>query len=637
MSAPAPKNLPRHATHRYHTVLVVIGALFLLSGVAGFASVLLFGASSGLLLTAGPVLAVLGGLFVFLGGASLRIAAGVQIVNAAFDLLSRGRLADAEAHLDLAEQGRPHPLIVCVAAVQRGLIAMRRGEIPSALAHLDRALTAPRGLLYRDQIKMHALNARGIRAFLRAASGEREGAREDIEAVRASDDALPQALGRVALAEAILLERAGHRDALREHLVTNHELLFDVIDRRERAIVRAFQRMLETNATSVYRKGAKRDAESEEPPLADWIAQVVPEAAPFVEAGGARPDKTVELATPEATEEAKKAVSAARKQAEGQRPGRAIGRVLGLWALLIGLFVVIWRTLEPAPRTRRGRPVPPPPPSEGLEVMLGALPVLFLVLVFVLAAINFVRGRKQSRALVAANGLVAQGKFDEAVALLGPLTKSRFPLVASQAHLTLAYIAERAVDPAKALEHCDRGLGLLSNYTLRISASDLLLPGLISERAFLLAAMDRHAEAEAELASLPSTYAYRSSSLFRVRLLSCVRQADRKGAAEIAAQAGLDLMLSGRDELLVDTVRAAANPETAGAGEIPRIKRELRTHAPLRRWMETFAPDAVAALDRTAEERPLDAPKDADARAEEEALAEAEAARAASRPVVVSG
>ncbi|MDC3961278.1 hypothetical protein KEG38_46080 [Polyangium jinanense] len=639
MSAPAPKNVPRHATHGYHTMLVVMGGLLLLLGVLSLALFVLSGLPSAGSMILVSVCAVLGGVFAFFGLVGRRVGAGVQVVNTSFDLINRGRLAEAEAHLDLVEQGRPAPLMTCVAAVQRGLIGMRRGDIPAALAALDRAIATPHGVLHRAQIRIQIAAARAIRAFLRAASGDRAGAREDIDVVRGSPDALPQALGRAALAEAILLERSGDRDALREHLVTHHELLFDATDRRERTIVRAFQRMLETTATSVYRKGAKRDADSEEPPLADWIAQVVPEAAPFVEVGGARPEKTGELPAAEATEAAKKAVAEARKAAEKnaapRKAVRKVGRVVVLWAALVAVFVAVYNALAPSGAGSGGgyEDVPEEPMDPILPFGL-----IFLVVFAVLIGTRvywFLRARKESQGLFAALNLVAKGNFAEGGAALERLTSSRLPILAAQAEHALALLAEKQSDLRGALDRCDRGLARLVKYAIRISASDILLPDLISERAFLLAAMDRHAEAEAELASLPPAYPYKSRALFRVRLLSRIRQGDLKGAAELATRAGLDLPLSARDELLVDAVRAATNPETAGAGEIPRIKRELRTYAPMRRWMETVAPGALTALERTPEDTPLEATNDRDARAEEEALAEAEAARAAKRELVV--
>jgi len=635
MSTPAPTNLPRHPTYKSYTIVLVFGVIASLTGVYALVQFARFDVPAiGLFLLG--VLSLLGGaFFIALGVSGRQLGAGVQIVNTSYDLINRGRLAEAEALLDAAEREHAGGLVARVSAIQRGLVAMRRGELDRALAHLDRAIDMPFGVFQRAQTKVQAANARGIRAFVRAAKGDRKGAREDIDAVRASPEALPQGLARAALAEAILIERAGDRDVLRAHLAEHHDLLFDVTERRERAIVRAFQRLLEATATSVYRKGAKRDDERDEPALADWVAEIVPSAASFVEAGQ-RPTTTAEMPSANASDDAKKVVASARKQAEKQATKGKLGRgpkVLMLWAALLGLSAAVWELIQPSQVEEFDAY------DENVSIvqsdptlLVGGLFIGVLGLAIAQRVRLTLAARRASRELFSALNQIAKGDLDGGAALLERLTKNRFALIASQAHLALAGLAERRSDLDKALEHCDRGLGLLSTSALRAAAADILIPELTTERAFVLAAMDRHAEAEAELATLPPTYPFKSRALFRVRLLSFARRGTEglEDAAVLVAKAGLDLPLSARDELFADIVRAAMNPETAGAGELPRIKRELRTFPELRRWMETVAPRALAALDRTAEDIPLASTHDEDeeASAEEEALAEAEAARA---------
>jgi hypothetical protein len=306
MSAPATMNLSRHATHHDYTLLLVLGVLavvcacllslfmhaatlplpLLLAGGVGFGVLLLVlagGVGFGVLLL---VLAVYG----------RRLGAGEQVVNTSCDLIDRGRLGEAEKLLDHVESSASSGAMVRrVAAAQRGLIAMRRADPKGAIAHLDRAIESPFGLFSGPQQGVQAVGARAIRAFLRASTGDREGACADIEAVRKSPDALVGDLARAALAEAILIERSGDRDALREHLARERALLIDGTDRRERAIVRALQRMLETTTSSVYRKTAHGDESAEEPALADWVAEFVPAAAPFIEHRGQK-ERTGEIA-----------------------------------------------------------------------------------------------------------------------------------------------------------------------------------------------------------------------------------------------------------------------------------------------------------------------------------------------------
>lgn len=150
----------------------------------------------------------------------------------------------------------------------------------------------------------------------------------------------------------------------------------------------------------------------------------------------------------------------------------------------------------------------------------------------------------------------------------------------------------------------------------------------MSQRAFVLAALDRYEEAEAELASLPPAYPYRSRALLRVRLLSLVRRGQLAAAAKLASETHLDLPMTARDELLADGVCAAVKPESVGAGEMPRIRRELRTVESLRPWLLTVAPAALEAIERVTDETLPGRDDEANDRAAEaEAHAEAEAAR----------
>jgi hypothetical protein len=621
---------PQHATHRYHMTLIAVGLA--MTAMSVFGLVTLIDVNSTLALLPQALIGGLGIALIILGDIGRRSGAGVQLVNTSFDLIARGHLAEAEKRLDATAKTNTTPLIRCVSDIQRGLIAMRRGDAKTGIEHLDRAIAIKPGFLYRNSVGVQKVNALGIRAFLRAATGDREGARADAKELQASPEALPQALARAALAEAICIEREGDRDALRKHLAENRDLLFDVTDRRERAIVRAFQRMLETTATSVYRKGAKLDLHGDEPPLVDWVAQLVPAAAPFVEAPASK-DATKDLPASIASDQGKQAVTNSRKSAEKQLVGGSpFGRRVALaWvAVLGGVFFSIWKAFGPPNRDLTNPKIDPLAPWNP-DAFLAAL-MLFLA-VFLGGAIGrrvwlVLRARRATQELFAALNLSARGKIDEANEELTKLAGSRFALVKAQAHLALAYIAERRTDLATALDQCDKGIASLSQYVLRISASDILLPDLMSQRAFVLAAMDRYDEADAELASLPVAYPYRSRALLRVRLLSLVRRGDLAAAAKLASETQLDLPLTARDELLADGVCAAVKPESVSAAEMPRIRRELRTVESLRPWLMAVAPAALEAIERVTDEplprRDEQANEDA---AEAEAHAEAEAAR----------
>lgn len=614
---------PRHATHRYHSVIMIVGAVMMLIGGFGLAN--FDGETNFFKLVPSFLTMIFGAATAGFGRFGQRVGEAVQIVNIAFDLVARGKLSDAEKQLESVEQFKGAQLIPCVVAIQRGLIAMRRGDATTGLRYIDEAIAIKPGILYRTSVRIQTVNALGIRAFLRAVKGDREGARADATALRESPDSLPQALARAALGEAICLEKEGDRDSLRRHLDTHRDLLFDVTDRRERAIVRAFQRMLETTATSVYRKSAKLDMHGDDPPLVDWIAQLVPSAAPFVETTMPK-NATNELPPATASAGARTALTNSRKSAE--KPASTFWtmpkRIVAVWLGLLGMFTLTWQMLGPTKSTT-AHPGTEWSPGPMIAAVSAFLTVTFGVLIW-----NRVRAARQAKRvaqeLFAALNLSAQGKIDAAREQLEKLVLSPYPLIKAQAHLALAQIAERRADLLKSLDHCDKGIACLSQYVLRISASDILLPDLMSQRAFVLAAMDRQDEAEAELEGLPPAYPYKSRSLLRVRLVSLVRRGDLDAAAKLSAETNLDLPLTARDELLADAVRIAADPGSLGAGELPRIRRELRTVASLRPWLETVAPAALAAIERVADDASTTS-DDRDRAAEEEANAADEAAR----------
>lgn len=620
---------PQHATHRYHTALMVVGSIMLALG--GLVALATHSNPTVFEACVGVCSLLFGGSLLGLGWHGRHFGAGVQVANISFDLIARGRLLEAEKRLDSLDSKSKTPLIQCVASIQRALIAMRRGDADTGLRFLDQAIATKPGIFYRSSVRVQTVNALGIRSFLRAVTGDREGARADAKALREGPEALPQALARAALAEAICLEKEGDREALRRHIETNHDLLFDVTDRRERAIVRAFQRMLETSTTSVYRKPAKLDMHGDDPPLADWVAQLVPSAAPFVETISAK-NITNELPAPIASAEGKKAVAEARKITGKEDQSKRLRKLgaLALWSVLLGCLLAVWKNyFDPSLvyiDDEMGRDKVAPWTWDDWLPILGGIYLLTLGALGGRRVWQSLQAKRELNEVVVAMNLSAQGKLEVAEEQLTPLASSPYAFVKAQARLALAQIAERRADLATALDHCDKGIACLSQYVLRISASDILLPDLMSQRAFVLAAMDRHDEAEAELEGLPPAYPYKSRSLLRVRLVSFVRRGDLDAAAKLAAETNLDLPLTARDELLADAVRMAADPGSLGAGELPRIRRELRTVASLRPWLAAVAPTALAAIEKATDDASTTA-DDRDEAAEEEARALDEAAR----------
>jgi hypothetical protein len=173
-------------------------------------------------------------------------------------------------------------------------------------------------------------------------------------------------------------------------------------------------------------------------------------------------------------------------------------------------------------------------------------------------------------------------------------------VAAAQARLVLASNAERRGDFATVITECRLGIGRLVDPRSRAEA-DILYPDLIALCAFALAASGLSDEADAELALLGPTYPHHARAVFRVRLVQGLRRRDYAQAARWVEQGAADLPLSIREELLADIVRALHAPSQAGAGEIERIKDELRRSQERRRWLDTVVPGIVSAFERSGE------------------------------------
>jgi hypothetical protein len=585
--------------------------------------------------TVGVAMAIVGGLLVGLGILVRMSGDAVPTVNRAFNAALAGRAAEAEALLDEAEARYQLPYIRRVIDLQRAGLAVRKGDLDAALPRVEAAIARRPGLLSAQQDRIHIAGAHAMRALIRASKGDRAGARADIAFVRASGEAPPEALARAEVAEAIAIEGEGDREALAAHLAKERRLLLDYTAPRERAVVRAYQRMLKAPKTTVYRRAAPRDEEAragDEPTVADWIAKIAPAAAPFVRV--ARPSGSPAITAPEAGREVEPGLlKVAEERLRGARAGAVrlrAAKVLLLWVLLVALFVAIWQLLDTEPQARHAVNAAPAVPSALFLNVLGtALPALFVGIV----VLGTVRAVKQGRRTLEAAQGIAKGDA-RAIADFEALTKVRQPSVQAQAHFELARVAERKADFAEALKRCDLGIAAATaSEATRTVTSAILLPDLIAERAFVLATTDRHDKALAEMAVLAErfpSYPYRARAELVVALVQRVRKGDLEGAAALVEGRAEDMPLSLRHETLADLVRATVHPEAAGAGEIERLKEDLRVDPELRAWLEAVAPALLRAFsgaeERAAREHAVAREEsDRDHQAELEALAEEEA------------
>ncbi|WP_437329893.1 hypothetical protein [Sorangium sp. So ce381] len=627
---PARFGITPHAARRMANRQIAIGGAMALIGagvsVAGFGSV-----------AAGLPFGMAGALTIAIGLRTRSMGVAVQVVNKAYNLAASGQREDAAELLDYAEETCRSRYVLRVVDVQRALAAMQRGDLAGALVRADAAVTRRTDPLsfHLDHVTIAA--ARSLRALLRASTSDRDGASADIEFVRTSALASPEVLARAELAAAVLLERSGDREALRAHLLRERSLLVEHTRPRERALVRAYQRMLKAKASSVYRTGAKREPEAGgELSAADWAARISPEAAPFMRAPALAAGGVEELSRAEVD----RADASARAAAEGragssrQPVAKAARRMLLLWVVLVMVFLGVWQLLnsDQAPPVAPAVERLPAEPIFGPLAIVLAFPIFFIVMLVGGVLVNAVRTRKLSQRFVAAKVAIAKGEPQRGKAELEALTRTKAPAAAAQAYLALAELSDRQGELLAALAACEAGLARLNTEAARAMAADILLPALLAERAFVFAAMGRSADARAEMALLAERYAsypFLERARLRVALALRAREGDIAGAARLTER-DADLPLNARDELLADVCRAAANPGAAGAGEVERLREELRLDAASRRWLSAIAPAALAAFERLREQGDAEA----EALAETEALAEAEALaeRAGVRP-----
>lgn len=572
-------------------------------GLLGVASAALLLAADGDYLPSALVTAVCGVGFTVFGAWGFSITRALDPLKAAAGAILSGRFADAERALAAAERASSMLPVRRDALLQRATIALRRGDLAGSARSLDAVLALPTGLLGRLTGARQRAVARSVRALVAAFQGRRDDARADLADVRADDDAPATALAYAAVAEAVLLEKSGDRGALRAHLATHGDLLFEATAPRERALVRAYRRMLRATAPGVYREAARLEepATGEEPALDAWIAKVAPGAAPFLRAPAA-PAK-VAVASPHPAVEAPAEQASPRGTPEG---GVHLSAPLLLAAAMV--TILAWWGSFSYDRD---------PVSRALDFVAAFLPA-WLALCGGYLASQIMAARRDERRLGAASAQALSGDLDGAIAAVAPLVHGRRRGAQASAHLLLAQIAERRGHLDDALAHCDHGLAALSTAALQAATSETTYPTLLAQRAFVLTALGRDAAAAAELAGLPVTYLLADAARRRVELVRQVRRGAFDEARRIVDAAPPDLGGSRRDELLMDLVRAAAGG--AGAAENERLDEELRANGEARRWLEAVAPRALQAFTRL---RAPEAPAEEDAAMEALAILEA--------------
>src|ERR1044072_8030419 len=153
------------------------------------------------------------------------------------------------------------------------MIALVRGDLDEADRRAGVVISARRPFAFQAGHDVNRGGAYGIRGWVRAAKGDMEGAMNDARATREYPAPASDALAHASLAEAMVLERRGDRRGLAALLRRDRRLLVSGLSIRERAVVRAMQRLLKASPTSVYRAPASPRGllTEEEPTLAAWL------------------------------------------------------------------------------------------------------------------------------------------------------------------------------------------------------------------------------------------------------------------------------------------------------------------------------------------------------------------------------
>lgn len=595
---------------------VVIGALFAAGGI--LLTLLLGGEVTWLL----PSLGIgFGGCFVALGVWGLRVGSASQVLSSSLNLVQAGKLAEAGALLDTLE-GNTATGVVVSRHIQRAMIAVRRGDLDAVVGHADVVIASPRRVLFRSTYEVQRAAALGLRAWARAAKGDLEGATSDARAVRAAPVPLPEALAHAALAEAMVLERRGERAGLAALLRRDRRLLMGGLDVRERAIVRAMQRLLKAAPRSVYRTAAepKKLEIEEQPTIAEWLDRIAPQLSAFAPRPRAAAPAPSTAPVPALVPSAE-----AIARVEAETPKRSFGRplkLLALWAVLVTMFLAIWQLMQPE-RQQEARWEPPPaPPFEGpAGALWGVAAVASLVGLFVWLVL---RSQKQTGKLHRLAAAIAAG--EDVDAELAEMTASKQDLTAAQAWLLRVAIADRRGQLAQGIAHVDAGRARLRTEGARAAAAGMLAPALTGARAYLLAAMGRVDEAAAELARIPPDYLLLDRTRFAVQLAALLARGDVDGAGRLVEATPQELSIGPRDELLRDLVRAATAPSGAGSAEIARLRDELRDDEESRRWIEQVTPALLARFDQVTGPIDDDAGSHEEKHAAEHVAAQSEAA-----------
>jgi len=571
--------LPPHPSRKNAALLGSVGAVGVLA-----AALLATDAGSRIGLAVGS------GYFFWLAARIFRDGPTSQRVNMALDRLNRGLYEEAEAILEAIPPGRRANQLRRAIETQRSMLAFRRKDVDGAIAHATRAIEGRPSLLSLLAERLQILTARSLRAIAAAGKGDAAGAQADIAVVRTSPLATPGTLARASLAEAIVLSRENEREKLAALMTRDRKLLLEFTTPRDRALVRALQRTLYLPAGAAYREAARPEPQSESE-LASWISLVAPAAAGLASTGSTGTARALPTGSEDASGIA--ALSARGASAAVRKRGRkARGRVLALWVTLVVMFLAIWQFLSPVAPSGHV-PAARAPVDSSLPL---PSPYFYLVLFVGLVVVLNVLARRGLNRLTAATRLLALDDLGPAEAAFRTIAKGRSLIYGAQAESQLVAIAIRRARFEDALVLVDRAIARAAK---NVALHDHVVPGLLSQRAYLLAALDRPDEALTELATLAAahpTYPQLAVAQLLTRTVLAVRRGDIETASALASQRTPDFGMGLYDELLADVLTATTEGRPVKV-EVERLRGDLRADPELRTWLGVVWPGGEAALE----------------------------------------
>jgi hypothetical protein len=556
------------------------------------------------------LLASVGVVFLARGAIGLRRGPYPSMLTRSFNLLQAGRTAEAEALLDRLEQCDIHD-VARARDFQRATLALRRGQITEVLRLLGVVLERKVGVGEGMTAVVQHAEARALRAWVRAASGDVDGALADCSAVRGSSLSPPSALARAALADALVAERRGDRKALAMVLARDRRSFSAGLDLHERSVVRALRRLLGAGSSSVYRIAAS--SAPADGSRSDWLEQVAPRLRDHGPRAVVR-DAT-SMPVPCLVSSRAKADPSAQSR---ELPSKGSGNVLLGYVISGAAAVGVLQLAFGGRGTLQGTPSV----SAFFAAHWGIVPALAAVagIAWVLA-----RTRKQVRRLNQLGHAVSVG--DDVDTELEALSRSSNQWVAACAEMLRASVAERRADFSAVLDHVRRARYFVRSETMRPHAGPVLAPTLTVLRAEALAAMKRKDDAAEELETLPADYLLLDRARFSVHLTALVAEGDIEAAGRLVRATSPELSVGPRDEIVRDLVLVATDYDNAEA-ELARLRMELREDDETRAWLQRVSPQLLAVVELAdVEDAEEDEEFDAEAEAQAEAL-EHEKARA---------